>query len=329
MVAEAVSIDLHRHGAGGNQMSRIDFQRLLLEGGRLTRIAQHLALAIVAMADGRGRYEESIRELERLTGWGRSTIARHLRELQDFFVVSFGGPRAGKSVFELQGMIEDALASGLLRATAKTSGVPQQDTPVTTAGHLSQVGTLNAPQRDTCPAMGHLNDDQVSQSEKLNGCAPATPRAGIIATRATKVSSSKIVLSEEEEAPAAPSAAAATQRMIADAARWVSNSRKPEPDDLTWAAEWVANSQAQFGAQAFADAYHLLGAEIASGKAHPQRIRTWSEIARRIRDERARAPAAKPGAKPGESEGDRKLRIAMGEDAWKAFQAKRQGGNHA
>ena len=135
-MAEVISIDAHRVRLGGNQMSRIDFQRLLLEGGKLTRIAQHLALAIVAMADSKGRYEVSVRELEELTGWGRSTIARHLHELVEFFAVSFGvGTR--KSVFELQGVIEEVLATGFLR--------PASVPPVSQSGTLAPP---SVPERD-------------------------------------------------------------------------------------------------------------------------------------------------------------------------------------
>ena len=88
-----------------NQMTLGEFRRRVLLSGEVTRIAQHLALVIVDLAEAT-KFEASVRDLERITGWPKSRIADHLAELQVFMTVTLGVGRR-KTVFELQGVIED------------------------------------------------------------------------------------------------------------------------------------------------------------------------------------------------------------------------------
>lgn len=104
-----------------NQMTRVQFLRRVLESGELTRVAQHLAMVIIVLADSDGCLEASVRDLERVTGWSKSRIADHLQELR-MFSIRLGSGRT-KSVFALQGMIEDALAQAVIVGSRPTRSV--------------------------------------------------------------------------------------------------------------------------------------------------------------------------------------------------------------
>lgn len=96
-----------------NMMTREDFLRRVMNSGEVTKIAQHLALVIFILSEGKNTIEASARDLERITGWGRSAIMDHLTELEVFMSVTLGVGR-GKTVFELQGVIEDAINAGIV-----------------------------------------------------------------------------------------------------------------------------------------------------------------------------------------------------------------------
>jgi hypothetical protein len=96
-----------------NLMTRDEFLRRVLYSGEVTRISQHLAVVIFLVAEGRNQLNISVRDLERITGWSRTAIKDHLTELEVFMKVTFGGGRA-KALFELQGVIEDALATAVV-----------------------------------------------------------------------------------------------------------------------------------------------------------------------------------------------------------------------
>lgn len=109
---------------GSNLMTREDFLRRVLYSGEVTQIAQHLAMVIFLVAEGRNQLNLSVRDLERITGWSRPTIKDHLTELEVFIKVTFGGGRA-KALFELQGVIEDALAASVV-AGSRSVKLPQE-----------------------------------------------------------------------------------------------------------------------------------------------------------------------------------------------------------
>lgn len=98
---------------GHNLMTREEFLRSVLHSGEVTKIAQHLALVIFILSEGKNTIEASARDLERITGWGRTAIVDHLTELEIFMKVTLGIGR-GKTVFELQGVIEDAINAGIV-----------------------------------------------------------------------------------------------------------------------------------------------------------------------------------------------------------------------
>jgi hypothetical protein len=90
-----------------NMMSRHEFLKRILQSGQITKVAQHLALAIVILAD-KSRLDATVRDLEEMTGWSKTTIADHLPKLASIIAVTVGTGRE-KSTFEVQGLIEDAL----------------------------------------------------------------------------------------------------------------------------------------------------------------------------------------------------------------------------
>src|SRR5262245_11252266 len=97
-------------------MTRQEFLHRILHSGEITKIGQHLAFVIFLLAEGNNQLHTSVRDLERITGWSKSMIGKHLDELRIFMRVHFGTGRA-KTLFELQGVIEDALASAVVSAT--------------------------------------------------------------------------------------------------------------------------------------------------------------------------------------------------------------------
>jgi hypothetical protein len=99
-----------------NMMTREDFLHRILHSGEITKIGQHLALVIFLLAEGNNQLHTSVRDLERITGWSKSMISDHLDELRIFMRMHFGTGRA-KTLFELQGVIEDALATAVVSAT--------------------------------------------------------------------------------------------------------------------------------------------------------------------------------------------------------------------
>ena len=119
-------------GMGHNGMSRDEWLFSILRSGQVTRIAQHLALVIYHMADPATNIAKmSARDLEEITGWGRTAIRQHIDELEIFIRVTWGAGRA-KTLFELQGVITEAVkplreSREMARQTATTAN--QNGTP--------------------------------------------------------------------------------------------------------------------------------------------------------------------------------------------------------
>ena len=107
---------------GDNRLSRPEWLNAILYSGQVTRVGQHLALVLFHVSDEGGVAALSMRDLERITGWGRTAICEHLREIADFIHVTFGRGRA-KSTFELQGVIPS------VRQTDTTADTNQGEAP--------------------------------------------------------------------------------------------------------------------------------------------------------------------------------------------------------
>lgn len=93
---------------GHNLPTAREWLYAVLHSGEVTRVGQHLALVIFHIVDENGHLTASVRDLERITGWGRQTIADHLGELKVFMAVQLGVGR-GKSEFDLQCKITRAV----------------------------------------------------------------------------------------------------------------------------------------------------------------------------------------------------------------------------
>ena len=113
-----------------NALTGMEWLDCVLDSGRITRVTQHLALVIFAMAirQQRNGVSVSVRDLERKTGWSKSMIADHLEELGDFIQMTLGTGRR-KSVFELQAEIADALKNPVASADETAKEPCQQPQP--------------------------------------------------------------------------------------------------------------------------------------------------------------------------------------------------------
>lgn len=139
---------------GHNGMSRDEWLTAILQSGEVTRIAQHLALVIYHLSDpATNTAKLSARDLERITGWGRTAIIEHLDEMEIYIRVKWGSGRA-KALFELQGVIADAIQpirsvreAGTTAATRTLSNsiVRQPDTTADTTADTDYL----------CPPAGH------------------------------------------------------------------------------------------------------------------------------------------------------------------------------
>lgn len=90
--------------------TREEWLHAILYSGQVTRIGQHLALVIYHLTDpATNTVKLSARDLARITGWGRTAILDHLTELDIFIRVTWGAGGRAKALFELQGVIAQAL----------------------------------------------------------------------------------------------------------------------------------------------------------------------------------------------------------------------------
>lgn len=115
-----------------NGFTREGWLHAILYSGEVTRIGQHLALVIYHLADpATNTAKLSARDLERITGWSRTAIIDHLAEIETFIRVTWGAGRA-KSIFELQGIIAEAIEAQRVAsqpdATADATNTTQADT---------------------------------------------------------------------------------------------------------------------------------------------------------------------------------------------------------
>lgn len=135
---------------GHNGMSRDEWLNAILQSGEVTRIAQHLALVIYHLSDPATNMAKlSARDLERITGWGRTAIIEHLDEMEIYIRVKWGSGRA-KALFELQGVITEALRP--------QRSVRETDAMADTTVIVREADTTAATTADTtglCPPNGH------------------------------------------------------------------------------------------------------------------------------------------------------------------------------
>lgn len=128
-----------------NLRTREEWLQVILHSGEVTRIGQHLALVIYHLADpATNTAKLSARDLERITGWGRTAIIDHLTELEVFIRVTWGAGRA-KSIFELQGVITEVIEA----QRAATQATATADTQVDTTDTVHQPDTETATTPDT------------------------------------------------------------------------------------------------------------------------------------------------------------------------------------
>lgn len=159
---------------GHNGMTRDEWLNVILTSGEVTRIAQHIALVIYHLSDPTtNEAKVSARDLERITGWGRTAIIDHVSELEIFIRVRWGAGRA-KARFELQGVIADAVKP-LQEArqadttadtrTAFNSYVREADTTVDTTADINSC----VREADANTATNELNNVLVSTSRTQRG----------------------------------------------------------------------------------------------------------------------------------------------------------------
>lgn len=75
---------------GRNERTPEEWLYAVLYSGQVTRVGQHLALVLFHLANEKGVAELSLRDLQSITGWGRTTIYDHLGEIETFIKTSFG-----------------------------------------------------------------------------------------------------------------------------------------------------------------------------------------------------------------------------------------------
>jgi hypothetical protein len=132
----------HNSPQGSNLRTRPQWLEAILYSGQVTRVSQHLALVLYHVADENGTAALSMRDIERITGWGRQTISDHLSEIQNFIHVTFGRGRA-KTQFELQMAITEAVE--------EMRSVRQSDANETQNNDPSQVDNTADARMDTTP----------------------------------------------------------------------------------------------------------------------------------------------------------------------------------
>jgi hypothetical protein len=75
-------------------VTRQEWLQRVLFSGEVSRVAQHLALAIHSASGESGVLRASTRDLEKLTGWSRTAIAENLQSLDHIATIVWGRGRA-------------------------------------------------------------------------------------------------------------------------------------------------------------------------------------------------------------------------------------------
>ena len=82
---------------GDEDPSRVWLNEVLY-GGRVSGVAQHLALLIYRMADESGRWSGSLSDLAKRTGWTRPTISKYLPVCRSVMAITNGGDDASVAI---------------------------------------------------------------------------------------------------------------------------------------------------------------------------------------------------------------------------------------
>lgn len=294
---------------GGNLMSADEWLHRVLYSGQITRVAQHLALVIHALAHQQTKngVAASLRDLERITGWGRSTLQDHLAELEMCIKVTPGRGR-GKSVFELQGIIEDAIGKALASGVI----VRQPDAKSVVAG---EPDAIVAHRPDTNVVAGQ--PDATPDATLKNGHATQSP--AYKDTGASKESPSEIVIPSQLVSTRAQDGLAGWEddfvgQMVGDIQRWMG---VPEAN----ARQWLGNQVRTYGSQAAGEAYQKLKTDLGTGSIISRPLQAWCAIAGRLKAEITQpaksSSTGRPTGRPRPS-----VRGVMGRDAWDDQRAK-------
>jgi hypothetical protein len=246
---------------GNNGMSRDEFLRQVLYSGEVTKIAQHLALVLFLVSEGKNRIDITVREIEDITGWGKSTIRDHISELEVFMKVTLGVGRS-KTFFELQGVIEDAIANAVVSGSRTQIGnskarqpdtndvQPQPDTiPDTTRNKNAENR-----QPDTTPDTNAVHREPDSKPDtNRNADAPKTRAYKDITT--TNSNNNKPTTSETVTPPVSSVEDDLTEQMIDDICGWMNISQITE---RARARKWLGTTVQTYGDGPTRSAYHQL-----------------------------------------------------------------------
>jgi hypothetical protein len=167
-----------------NLRTREDWLHVIIHSGEVTRVGQHLALVIYHLADSTTNIAKlSARDLERITGWGRTAIIKHLHEIHEFIRVTWGAGRA-KSVFELQGVIAEVMQQKKAERDAATTEATSRsvrevaatvDTKTATTGYGHEVATQVDTKADTsrfgrpCVHEADTNSEKSAEGGTIGG----------------------------------------------------------------------------------------------------------------------------------------------------------------
>jgi hypothetical protein len=202
-------------GIGHNLPNARDWLYAVLHSGEVTQISQHLALVIFHSVDEDGHLKASARDLERITGWGRQTIADHLGELKVFMSVQLGVGRA-KSTFDLQCKITRAVNELRCVRELDANGlryVHEADETQARLVHLPDATATNSVQVADAKTVRQPDATVVSTVVVVQPDAKSVPsRARIESSLREDSYTLEVVSEEKEEAGAdAPSALSAQQ----------------------------------------------------------------------------------------------------------------------
>ena len=320
-----------------NMRTREDWLAAVLSGRDVTRISQHLALVIYHLADpATGIAKRSLRELEAITGWGRSTIADHLAELEVFMRIYLGQGR-GKSTFEIECEITRAVQQQRVMAsqpdatalTATTVVASQPDTTPNDAPVMASQPDATQPEPVAVvasqPDATVVSGVVVSQPDAIPDATPDTtvmatepdakpdakPDTTVVASqpdakpdttppsrahaRATKESPTEIVISSKlaslpraDDAQAHEGLNGAAAAMLSDIVGWMN------AGDEQSARQWLKTFVSTHGQDVVKQSYLKLKTDMLEGSIVARPLAVWSQIAKRIKSDPAKAAAAPP-----------------------------------
>lgn len=263
------------HECKSETQSREAWLHAVLHSGRVTRVGQHLALVIFHLTSGQSEAKLSSRDLERITGWGRTAIVDHLSELQIFIRVEWGRGRS-KSTFALADRIDEVINSEVCVRqpdTKRRSSVRQPDTTpfvrdTDTTADTTADTKVSVRQPDTRTAFNPPYKESISTIPKITTTQPGTAR---------------------EEGGGLGILNGAAEPMLEDIIRWMVGGNEIA------ARSWLANNIKQYGAVAVKNSYADLKTHILEGQTIARPLIYWTRIAQR---HHAKGAEAKKSTRP-------------------------------